>query len=244
MKNIKLSIITLISIGTLVYGGGEFVTVTPYETEDIELAIEAVVEPVKKEPIVTVEPTPTPTPIPVPPKVLEKEMNPSGFYAGLGITGVRYQTSCDCDDRERTDKSIALLGRVGYDFNRYIGVEARGMKTIAEDDGTELSHVGIFIKPMLPIGQLVNLYALIGASKTSTGNEEIQKINAEGLSLGAGLEVDLSKDTHKDGKYSRDFDGQGDQEKGVGIFIDYERLIVKENAPDLDTISAGITYDF
>jgi OOP family OmpA-OmpF porin len=249
MKNIKLSIIYIIFIGTLVYGGGEFVTVTPYETEDVQLATEAVVEePIKEEVVVIIQPTPTPTPIPIPttqPKVLkEKEINPSGFYAGLGITGVKYKTFCDCNNIEKIDKSIAMLGRVGYDFNRYIGIEARGMKNIANDEGTDLTHMGLFIKPMLPIGQLVNLYGLIGASKTSAGNSKTQKVNAEGLSLGGGIEIDLSTDKAKDGKYSRAFDGQGDQEKGIGLFIDYERLVVKENAPDLDTISAGVTYDF
>ncbi|SFV56909.1 putative outer membrane protein A [hydrothermal vent metagenome] len=239
MKNIKLSIITLISIGTLGYAGGEFSTITPYENEDIELATEAVVE----EPVivksVVVEPKSVATPL----KVEQKEINPSGFYAGLGITGVRYDTSCNCPIGAGTDKNIALLGRVGYDFNRYIGIEVRGMKTIAEDDGADISHTGLFIKPMIPLMNYTNIYALIGAAKTSTKGK-LQKISAEGLALGAGLEVDLSKDSAKDGKYSREFDGEGDQEKGIGLFIDYERLVVKDNAPDIDTVSAGVTYDF
>jgi len=96
---------------------------------------------------------------------------------------------------------------------------------------------------MVPIMNYTNLYALIGASKTSTKGE-LQEVSAEGLALGGGLEVDLSTDRAKEGKYSREFDGEGDQERGVGLFIDYERLIVKENSPDIDTISAGVTYDF
>jgi OOP family OmpA-OmpF porin len=241
MKNINFFTMILVSIGTFTYGGGEFSIITPYETEDATLAINAVEEePVIEEPIIV-----KPKVIPPPPvkKVEQKEIDPSGFYVGLGISGVKYDTACNCKIGSGTDKSVAILGRVGYDYNRYIGIEVRGLRTIAKEDGASISHTGLFIKPMVPILGNSNLYALIGASKT-TSTGELQSISAEGLALGAGLEVDLSKDKPKDGKYSRDFDGEGNQEKGLGLFIDYERLVVKDNAPDIDTISAGVTYDF
>jgi len=243
MKNIKLSIITIISLGSFCYGGGDiYPTVSPYEQEDMQLAQEAEVEPViiKQEPVVIQEPIIKEN---KPIKKEAKEINPSGFYAGLGITGSRYDSNCNCPKKSGIDKSIALLGRVGYDFNPYIGIEARGMKSIAYEDGASITHMGLFLKPMLPIGNITNIYALLGASKTKTTGT-LTQINAEGLALGGGVEVDLSKDTPKEGRYSRDFDGKGDQEKGIGLFVDYERLVVKKNAPDLDTLSLGVTYDF
>jgi OOP family OmpA-OmpF porin len=240
MKNINFFTIILISITTLVYGGGEFSIITPYETEDAELATDAEV-PIVQEPI-----TVTPKVIPPPPivrKIEEKDINPSGFYAGLGISNVKYNPTCNCKIGSKTDNNVAMVGRVGYDFNRYIGIEARGMKTVAKDNESKISHAGLFIKPMIPLLGNSNLYALVGVAKTSATGK-LQNSSAEGLSLGAGLEVDLSKDSAKEGKYSRDFDGEGDQEKGIGLFIDYERLIIKDNAPKIDTISAGVTYDF
>ena len=39
-------------------------------------------------------------------------------------------------------------------------------------------------------------------------------------------------------------DLKGNQEKGLGVFVDYERMVVKSGAPDLDAVSTGITYDF
>jgi len=240
MKNIKLSIITLISIGTFGFAGGDIQPVTIYETEDAGLAEEAVVEPVINEPVY-IEPKKIETPKP---KVVEKEINPSGFYAGLGITGAKYESDCKCKKGGAgTETNAALLARVGYDFNRYIGVEARGMKTVGDTDAVDITHVGVFLKPMIPVLSSTNLYALIGAAKTKTRGS-LQHIDAEGISLGGGVEVDLSSDQAKDGKYSRPFDGEANQEKGVGLFIDYERLVVKSNAPDLDTISAGVTFDF
>jgi len=241
MKNIKLSIITIISLGTFCYGGGDiYPTVSTYEQEDIQLAQKAVIieEPVIVKPVIQ-------EPVVVKPIVKKepKEINPSGFYVGLGITGSRYDSNCNCPKKSGIDKSIALLGRVGYDFNPYIGIEARGMKSIAYDDGASITHTGLFLKPMLPIGNLTNIYALLGASKTKTTGT-LTQVDAEGLAMGGGVEVDLSKDTPKEGRYSRTFDGKGDQEKGIGLFLDYERLIVKKNSPDLDTLSAGVTYDF
>ncbi len=63
------------------------------------------------------------------------------------------------------------------------------------------------------------------------------------LSL-CGIEIDISKDVPKKGRYNRPFDGHGDQESGLGLFLDYERMVVKEDAPRLDSVSAGLTYDF
>ncbi|MCK4440580.1 MAG: porin family protein [Sulfurovaceae bacterium] len=239
MKNIKLSIITIISLNLFCYAGGDIYPITtPYEQEDINLAQEAVVEPVTPKPVV--EPVVIK---PIVKKEKPKEINPSGFYVGLGITGNRYDSKCNCPKKSGIDKSIGIVGRVGYDFNPYIGIEARGIKSLINDDGAAITHTGIFLKPMIPVGKVTNLYALLGASKTKTTGS-LTQVNAEGLAMGAGVEVDLSKDEPKEGRYSRAFDGKGNQEKGVGIFFDYERLILKKNSPDLDTISAGITYDF
>ena len=235
MKNIKLSFIALVAFTTLGYAGGDFEVITPYETEDTkhveEMVVEEVVKPVVKIPVI-VE-----TAVVEEPKEL-KNIYANGFYAGLGITGTYYSTSCSsrCAN-SGTDKTIGILGRVGYDFNQYIGLEARGIRT------SLVKHAGIFIKPMLPIGDKSNIYGLVGVAKTTTQGS-LQRTDAETLALGAGVEFDLSKDTPKDGRYNREFDGKGDQEKGVGLFVDYEKMVVKSGAPALDALSAGLTYDF
>jgi len=167
----------------------------------------------------------------------------NGFYMGLGITGVRYESACDCSTGGGSEDNVAAVGRVGYDFNRYVGLEARGMTTVSGDGGADVDHVGLFVKPMYPITDKANLYALIGAAKTKTSGD-LQNVDAESLALGGGFEFDLSKDDPKSKKYARSFDGQGNQEHGLGLFVDYEKLVVKSDAPDLDTISAGVTYDF
>jgi len=241
MKNIKLSLITLMALGTFAYAGGDFSVVTPYEEEDIVLAEEAYVEPYV-EPEVIPEPVVIPDPVVVAP-VPVKNIKANGFYAGLGISAARYKTNCSCPTGSGTDKTVGVMARVGYDFNKNIGIEARGIKTTWKSDGGDVEHAGLFVKPMLPVSDTTNLYGLVGVAKTKTKGR-LQTTNADGLALGVGVEVDLSVDTPKDGRYNRTFDGQGDQEKGIGVFADYERMLVKSSAPKLDAVSVGVTYDF
>jgi len=251
VKKIKLSIIALLAITSLGYTGGDISPITEYELEDAIVAEEeAYIEPepivVEPEPIV-VEPEPIvvePEPVVVEPKP-KKNISTNGFYAGLGITGSRYKDSCLCKTNTKAtikSQQFGVMAKVGYDFNQYIGIEARGSKTnMEEQNGIE--HVGAFIKPMMPVGNSANIYGLIGAARTNAKASDF-KYKTDSLALGAGIEIDLSKDTPKDGRYSRDFDGQGDQEKGVGLFVDYERMIVKKHAPTVDAVSVGVTYDF
>jgi len=266
MKRLLLFITTTI----IVYSGGDIKIVTPYETDDYIRADEEAVEYVPQTPVSTPEPeieyeipeaTPAPEPTPAPvsfvevpqeaikPAPKETTITPNGFYAGLGISGTRYDNSCNCNSATKSkkithsEKSIAIMARVGYDFNQYIGLEARGIKDIAEDDKASITHAGVFIKPMYPITKDINVYGLVGLAKTKSSGA-YPKVNSESLALGGGIEYDLSKDKPKNGKYNRDFDGAGDQEKGLGLFLDYERMVVKKDAPTLDAISAGVTYDF
>jgi len=260
MKKISLSLIVLLATGTLSHAGGDFYTVTPYEVEDTRLAEETYVEevyvaPVEEEEVYIeeVENITPPPPVEIvetavveravtPPKV--KNISTNGFYAGLGIAATRYQTNCSSNcAKSGTANTMGVTARAGYDFNQYIGIEARGIRTNFKSGKGTVKHAGIFIKPMFPVADTTNIYGLVGLAKTTTQGS-LQRTNAETLALGAGVEVDLSKDTPKDGRYGRVFDGKGDQEKGLGAFIDYERMVVKSGAPNLDALSAGVTYDF
>ncbi len=275
----KLLILSIF-LSPLLYAGGDIKVVTPYETDDYIKAEQEAVEYVEEAPLVPLStpepeyieeysapepeiiPTPVATPIFVetPPREIIKEApkkqvsrgkSPNGFYAGIGISGSRYDSSCECDRTtgvvkrvSHSEKSAAVSMRVGYDYNQYIGVEARGVKDFAEDDGASISHAGVFIKPMYHITKNLNIYGLVGLAKTKTSGS-YPKVNSESLALGGGVEYDLSRDKAKNNiKYSRDFDGEGDQERGFGLFLDYERFVVEKNAPILDAVSAGLTYDF
>lgn len=239
MKNIKLSFITLIAMGSLGYAGGDFMPVTAYETEDTTMAEEVP----KEAPIVVKEAPVEPAPVEPKPKPI-KNIYANGFYAGLGIAAANYKTNCNSTcAKSGKDKTVGVMARVGYDFNQYIGLEARGLRTEWKANGGKVKHAGIFVKPMLPVTDTTNVYGLVGLAKTATTGT-LQTTNAKSLALGAGVELDLTEDHPKEGRYGRSFDGRGDQEQGVGVFVDYEKMVVKSGAPDLDAVSAGVTYDF
>jgi len=228
MKSIKISILTLSFIQTLSMAGGHIVPEPEFQNEDIKASEQIQVI---KDPIIL-------------PKVIQSSnVYSNGFYVGLGISTARYKTECNCPDAPSPDKTAGVVGRIGYDFNQYIGLEARGIKTNWKSNGHAVEHYGLFAKPMIPIADSANLYALLGAGKTTTSSAT-PLVNAKSFAWGFGAEVDLTSDEPKEGRYNREFDGQGDQESGLGLFIDYERLVAKSNAPDLDTINTGISYDF
>jgi len=238
MKNIKLSIVTIVSVMSLSHAGGDISPVTPYETNDIEEAnLEAIeiVEPKEVKQIV-VPPIKEESKV-VEPKVVEpKNIQPkeehiknsnSGIYIGLGGAIAQYDTNCNCPKKGKsgTDKSGGVVAKIGYDINKYIGVEARGTSTMVKEDGAKVTHYGAYIKPMLPIGDKTKAYALIGYGKSKTTGH-LRKTDIDGFAWGLGMDY---KVTDK-----------------VSVFVDYQKLINKSdsNAPKLDVINIGANYNF
>jgi len=185
-----------------------------------------------------------PAMVPVEPTPVNRVASP--VYIGAGFVAGRYFA----DNYE--DVTYGAMIRVGLDFNQYIGLEARYIATFWEEGklyGQELEHFGLFVKPMLPFNENFNMYGLLGYGWTQTNTSGVlnKAIDDNGFSAGLGLEYDLSDkrdDYDRNINYPEGFDGQGDQEKGWGLFVDYQRLLINSDIPDLDVVSAGITYDF
>jgi len=184
------------------------------------------------------------------PVVPIETIDPSPWYIGAGLVIGKYNYCVD--ECEYEDVTYGFMVRGGYEWNQYIGVEARALRTFWGEDplgGEKLQHVGIFAKPSYPLGEDANVYGLLGYgwTKTITDSQYLPKIDEKGFSWGIGLEYDLSDkddDYIENGNYDREFDGQADQEKGWGLFVDYQRLLVKSGMPDMDVVSVGVTYDF
>jgi len=233
MKKIILSSSSLLLMSGLAYAGGDMLS-TIFEIEEVIVPVEGYIAPVPK--VVAV---PVTKPVPVVNNIL-----PLGLYVAVGVTAARYDPNCACPIKGKADKTAGLIGRIGYDFNQFFGVEARVIKTRWSSEGGDLEHYGIFLKPMYPVTNNINIYGLAGYAKTETPGVTRRKTNTEALAWGLGLEYDLGTDIPKEGRYSRTFDGHGDQEGGWGLFTDYERLVQKSGSPDFDTVNVGITYDF
>lgn len=117
----------------------------------------------------------------------------SGVYINLG-----YDQWSDSEDDE--DLSLSTISAIaGYDFNEYIALEARygfasssdslsyqhsesygelNITGYAKADIELEKYASVYIKPKLPIGDIFNIYALLGYSYTDVGVNVDININA------------------------------------------------------------------
>jgi OOP family OmpA-OmpF porin len=176
-------------------------------------------------------------------------INPIPLYIGIGLVAAGLSRDCPCtNDSRLKDMTYGGVIRAGWDFNEYFGIEARGLKANIEKDFSKTTHYGLYLKPQYHISDAVNIYGLLGYGKTTVdyaSGSRSSKLSSSGLSYGAGLEYDFSSDESL-GQYARDFDGQGDQEKGWGMWVDFQHLLYNEGVFNTDSniVTAGMTYDF
>ena len=217
MKRITISLVLLATLSSQSFAGGDIPSVTEYETVDIinseEIVVESpeILEPILKEVIAPVI------------KKVEKEKKKVvskerslNWHIGAGLTMGRVS------DAHCEDITYGVVGKVGYDFNEYVGVEARGVRTNWEYEGAKIKHVAVFLKPQYPVSEDVNLYGLVGYGKTTTSHKK--RVDETGLAYGAGIDYALSEN--------------------MSMFVDYERLLEKSNVPDLDAVSLGVSFNF
>ena len=87
-----------------------------------------------------------------------------GFYVGAALAIQRtYAGDSSWSGYENgQDKTVPLVGILGYKFNCYLSVEGRISQTVYEEDYADVLTYSIFLKPMYPVTESLNVYALIG----------------------------------------------------------------------------------
>jgi len=220
MKKLSLSLAAIFAMGTFAVAGGDI----------------APVEPVVEEPVV-VEAAGT-------------------FYLGLGY-GYFDQTMDNIDHsglnlEAETDN---VLLQAGYQFNEYVAIEGRywigvgdatwtassGYRGVSGDISGDYSSWGIYVKPMYPVTESFNVYALLGYASTSLEADTNENFywDSDEFSWGLGAEFGVTDN--------------------VFIFADYVNLGAPDSVdyhdngntyPDVDvdgdlyTINVGVTYKF
>jgi len=196
------------------------------------------------------------------PVVPIETIDPNPWYIGGGLAWAKLSVdSCYGNPGcSYEDATWGAMVRGGYEFNEYFGIEARWLRTFWDEGpfgGTPLQHVGIFAKPQVPVSERFNVYGLLGYGYTEnlgSGGRLNYFDSDDGFSAGIGLEYDLSGrdddyEAHKteenpNPQFDREFDGYGEQNAGWSLFLDYQRLLIKSDIPDLDAVSFGVRYDF
>jgi opacity protein-like surface antigen len=187
----------------------------------------------------------------------------AGFYVGLayGLMNGTFDATTGVATTVPSGAEVTAehqtLGLIaGYKFNSYVAVEGRynmslsagtwedNAVELAEDTDDKVAAMGIYVKPMYPVTNELDVYALLGyASTTYTagtvvgGNALVaaeQEIVAAGFAYGVGIAYDVTD--------------------SVAVFVDYVSLYaadaVEYNAVELTrdvtitSINAGVTYKF
>lgn len=219
MKKLTLSLAAIFAMGTFAVAGGDI----------------APVEPVVEEPVIE---------------------STGQFYLGIGY-GYFDQTMDDIATTQyglvniETETDNVLL-QVGYQFNEYIAVEGRywiaagdASWTISDsrigltnDYSGDYSSWGIYVKPMYPVTDSFNVYALLGYASTSLDADTNDNFywDTDDFSWGVGAEFGVTDN--------------------IFVFADYVNLGYPDSATwdptgeefdvdgDLYTFNVGVTYKF
>jgi len=203
MKKTTLSMVSILALSACLMAGGD---VAPIE--------EPVVEPV----------------------VIDN----SAFYVGLGMGGA-YINDAQTDEEI---SSTTLMLQAGYQYNAYVALEGRiwfGFNTDYDPGNTtntggeydnDISSWGIYIKPMYPVTEAFDIYALLGYGGTQLGNLESGDAYEDGFQWGLGAQYEVMENVLIFADYVRLYDDTG---------FDYRAQL---EDVDSDVWTLGVSYRF
>ena len=223
MKKFNLSLVAVLAMSTFAVAGGDI----------------APVEPVVETPYV--------------------EESTGAFYLGAAYGLLKsdsnfFDASVDDQSFDINSDYDALMLQAGYKFNSYVAVEGRywfgGSETIAHvpdsagigrDVDIDIDSWGIYVKPMYPVSDAFDIYALLGYADNGY---ELSAITVKG-------DVSLNPDADIDG-FSWGIGAAYSFNENMSVFVDYTVLyddetdwhadLVVEDV--IDTINFGVTYQF
>lgn len=162
---------------------------------------------------------------------------PWPLYIGLGVVMTdidRDPCPCANDETIAEDHRYGGILRIGMDFNEYLGVEARILKSLESGVFSETTHYGIYLKPQFSLSEDLKIYGLLGYGTTEidyTNGIRDSSTDESGVAYGAGVEYRLS----------RDEDGNA-----WSLWADYSRVLKDKGAvhSTVDVFAAGGMYHF
>ena len=226
MKNIVLSAVAVLAMSSFAVAGGD---IAPVE-----------------EPMVVVEPVVT----------------DSGFYLGLGygwldasVIDTYYYGNKDLRVTALDDSFGEIMIDAGYKFNSYVAIEGRYWFGISDNawlgqDNFNLPNAsvdvdawGIYVKPMYPVTDAFNVYALLGYGGAdlnidTTYAGDFESDGVDGFSWGLGADYSFTDN--------------------VSVFLDYTSIyndtesidnlygqgIAADTDSEIAVITFGVNYQF
>jgi len=225
MKNFKLSVVTVLAMSAFAVAGGD---------------IEPVVEPM----------------------VVEEVASDSGFYIGgaysLSNQETNWQNSVDGSfvgsEKFERDSSAYML-QAGYKFNQYIAIEGRYWDSMETDtwssnqqwgnysnsDG-DWSAWGIYAKPMYPVTEAVDVYALLGYGNVSIEDKwsnNTSLLDENGFQWGIGASFDITDNLSLFADYVVLCSDEGETFVSADGGFDSETV-----ETSMSTVNIGLSYKF
>ena len=214
MKKMNLSLVAVLAMSTFAIAGGDI----------------APVEPVIETPMV-------------------EESTPGNFYLGLAY-GMANVESTDSDTFRGiiatttvadVDYSTVML-QAGYKFNPYIALEGRYWVGLDEDinaaETLTIDTWGIYAKPMYPVTDAFDIYALLGYASSdvtvaNNGTDYSPADDIDGFSWGVGADYFFTENVAVFVDYTTMYD---DSHAGLVAGTEYDSTIT--------AVNFGVTYQF
>ncbi|MGW8168729.1 MAG: outer membrane protein [Sulfurovaceae bacterium] len=136
----------------------------------------------------------------------------------------------------------AIMAQAGYKFNQYIALEGRywwslghndwkwsenyyvdgvldGSASGSDADGDELRAWGIYIKPMFPVTEQFDIYALLGYGNVKLSDDAGEWLDENDFQWGIGASYEFTEN--------------------LSIFVDYVRLLDEGDSSIVELIEPG-----
>ena len=180
----------------------------------------------------------SPPPIEEAPVPVVMEVNP--FYVGMGVGSA----SINDDTTEEEITSTMFLLQAGYQYNPYVAFEGRvsfgfntdykaGRTTNTPGDyDSDIYSWDIYVKPMYPVIEAFDVYALLGYGGTQLGNLESGDAYEGSFQWGLGAQYEVMENVLIFADYVSLYNGTG---------FDYR---VQQDDVDADEWIVGLTYRF
>ena len=231
MKNIVLSAVAVFAMSSFAVAGGD---IAPAE-----------------EPVVDM------------PEIVEPVVD-AGFYLGMGYGALSFDRTVTAENHVEGIKYTynpdlgldydTFMFQMGYKFNEYVSVEYRYWKGLGDEDinpldenlggvgSADLSAYGIYVKPMYPVSDMFNVYALLGYSVATyevNYGELSGDTDKDGFSWGLGAAYAFNNNV----SVSLDYVVVADASYDDLISSDGQEFAVT-NDTTVDTVNVAVTYKF
>jgi len=167
-----------------------------------------------------------------------EESTPGNFYLGLGYGMANVSGTDTISNITDVDYSTVLL-QAGYKFNPYIALEGRYWIGLDEDvtatNTLTLDTWGIYAKPMYPVTDAFDIYALLGYASSdiqlTNGNPAD---NTDGFSWGIGGAYSFTENVAVFVDYTSMYDDSQESALNPAFTYNYE----------ITAVNFGVTYQF